>query len=104
MLKELCNSIGVSGYEMKIIELLKDSIFRTSIDDVYQDAIGNLIYYKKGLSNKKRILISAHCDEVGLQITKIYDDKLKFKVLGNIKCYNLYQQRVFSKTVVEGLF
>lgn len=95
MLREISQSIGVTGYEFNISklieELLGDSNFEHS-----KDNIGNLIYYKKGTGNiKKKILISAHMDEVGLQINNVSDrKKLKFKTLGNIHSYNLYQQRV----------
>ena len=42
-------------------------------------------------------MISAHVDEVGIQIMKKIDErKYSFKVLGNIKCWNLLQQRMRS--------
>lgn len=103
MIEKLCNIIGISGYEQLLVNFIKNEIVISEADDVYEDAIGNLIYYKKGISDKKKILVSAHCDEVGLQVIGIKNGKIKFKILGNIKCYNLYQQRVAFENGSKGI-
>lgn len=103
MFKKLCDSIAVAGYEMNIIDLIKKELHQVSLNAIYQDAIGNLVCYKKGASNGKKILISAHCDEVGLQISKVESGKLKFKAIGNIRCCNLLQQRVIFENGCRGI-
>ena len=106
MLKKLCTAIGITGYESDIIDLIEDSI-RDDNTELYRDSIGNLICRRIGttaVNKKKRILISAHIDEVGLQVTKINaDNKIKFKVFGNIKCYDLYQQRIIFENGIKGV-
>lgn len=93
-MKIFCNSISISGYEDILILLLKEKL-TTYCDKIYQDGIGNLICYKKGIrSEQETQLIAAHIDEVGLQVQAIHDGKIKFKVLGNIKCKNLLHQRI----------
>ena len=74
LLRKLCNAFGPSGMEDEvrdiIIEEIKDHCERYEIDKV-----GNLIVYKKGKkSSDKKILISAHMDEVGFMIRKIDDE------------------------------
>lgn len=104
MIRRLSESIGVTGYEFEISkdiqELLENCNFEKNIDN-----IGNITYYKKGIEkNKKKILIVSHMDEVGMQINNIVNNKkLKFKVLGNIHSYNLYQQRVKFSNGVKGV-
>lgn len=95
MLKDLCTNIGISGYETQIVKFIYNEL-ESKCDDIYIDAIGNLICKINGKTNTaKKILFSAHIDEVGLQISsKIDDGTYKFKVLGNIECNNLIYQRV----------
>lgn len=102
MLKRLCSTTAVSGYETNVIELIKNEL-QQPLETIYQDAIGNLICFKKGVSNGKKILIASHCDEVGLQISKIKNGKIKFKAIGNIKCYNLFNQRVVFENGCKGI-
>ena len=62
---------------------------------LWESNIGNLIYHKKGISHDTKIMIIAHMDEVGCQITKkIATCCYEFKLLGSIKAWNLTNQRV----------
>lgn len=99
ILKKMCNSNGVSGYESDIINFLYDRLkAEASLDDIYIDNVGNLICYRKGTKSKKTIMINAHIDEVGFQIIgEINPGEYKIKSLGNIKTWNAIQQRVSSK-------
>lgn len=97
MLKKYADCIGVSGYESKIVNTLFDTISKYDIDDIYIDNVGNLICFKKGIKSNKKIMISAHVDEVGIQIIKeINNEEYRFKCLGNIKTWNLCQNRMKS--------
>lgn len=106
-LNEFCNTFGVTGYEDKIIKKLSDEIKKNINIDFYYDNIGNLICLKKGKEtslNKQKIMITAHIDEVGLQIIEIKDKrKIKFKKLGNIKSECLFQQRVMFEDESIGI-
>lgn len=97
MLKKYSDCIGVSGYESKIVNILFDTISKYDVDDIYIDNVGNLICLKKGSKSNKKIMISAHVDEVGIQIIKEIDnEEYRFKCLGNVKTWNLCQSRMKS--------
>ncbi len=84
LIKTLCNIDGVSGKEdavrEKIISLI-DGYCEYSVDP-----LGNLICFKKGAkASDKRVMFSAHMDEVGFIIVGITDDGfLKLKPVGGI--------------------
>ena len=85
MLKELCAIDGVSGDEGKVCDYIA-SFSRQYADEVTIDAMGNVLVYKKGAKTpKKRVVLCAHMDEVGLVVTYITDDGyLKFDMAGYI--------------------
>lgn len=95
--KKLCNTYGVSGFESDVAQIIYECLKNKKYDDLKIDNVGNVILFKKGSIGKKKIMISAHMDEVGFQvIDKISDHKYKIKPLGNIKTWNAFQQRVES--------
>ncbi|WP_157952577.1 M42 family metallopeptidase [Candidatus Similichlamydia epinepheli] len=69
LLSDILRAPGISGNESAIAELLIDIVspFATSIE---RDAMGNLIVFKKG-SNRTRLMLSAHMDEIGLLVRNI---------------------------------
>ena len=83
--RELCAIDGVSSFEDGVREYIKSRI-EPYADSVFQDAMGNLIAFKKGARDTgKTVLIAAHMDEVGLMITHITKDGyLKFAPVGGI--------------------
>ena len=71
LLEKLINAFGVSGYEKEIRNVIREEI-RDLADEITVDALGNLIVYKAGVGeNKKKIMASAHMDEIGFQVVKI---------------------------------
>ncbi|OQB24416.1 MAG: putative aminopeptidase YsdC [Firmicutes bacterium ADurb.Bin182] len=72
MLKELLYCYGPTGREKRIGELLK-SLVAPYCDEVYNDALGNLIAHKKGSSGKK-VMLSAHMDQIGLIVVDIREN------------------------------
>ena len=64
----------------------ENTLVSDDADEIIVDSIGNLIALKKGTGKQnKKVMISAHMDEVGLIISKISDDGfLKFKSVGGI--------------------
>ena len=102
ILKKTCEIIGVSGYENRITDYIMDLLNKR--ENVYKDNVGNLIYYKKGTCSKNKIMIMAHVDEVGFQITKKIDEnKFKFKILGNVKTWNSNNQKVIFSNGSRGV-
>lgn len=81
LLKRLSECDAPSGCEGRIMRLIEEEI-KNYADEVYQDALGNLIARKKG--NGKRVMFAAHADEIGVVVTYI-DEKgfLRFSKVGD---------------------
>ena len=95
MLKKLTEAFGVSGCEGQVRDIIKAEIeeYCTSAEI---DSMGNLKVFKASdKENAKKVLFSAHMDEVGLIVTDITDDGyLKFASVGGIDPRVLISQRV----------
>jgi endoglucanase len=85
LLKELSEAFGVSGHEDAVRKLILDTI-KDWVDEHHVDALGNLIAFKKGTGNARRkVMVSAHMDEVGLMIMHIEKEgSLRFRPVGGI--------------------
>jgi len=95
-LKELTEISGVSGYEKKVREFIKEKM-KDKVDGVEEDILGNLILWKKGKSEKK-LMICAHMDEVGFMVSNIEEDgKLSIIPLGAVDV-----RAVLGKKVLVG--
>ncbi|MCH5304780.1 MAG: M42 family metallopeptidase [Ruminococcus sp.] len=85
LLKKLCVANGISGDEGSIREIIIDEI-KDYISEYKIDNLGNIIAFKKGKNRAvKKLMISAHMDEVGFIVTDITSDGLiKFDEVGGI--------------------
>lgn len=103
-LKEICELVGTSGYE-KDVRLFIEEKIKPYATEVYTDKIGNLIAFKKGKKEGKRVVVSAHMDEVGFMVRYITDDGyLKFECIGGIDERVLAGRRViFAKSGMLGI-
>lgn len=104
-LKEYCNCIAPSGCEDSIRELIIRDIkeYATSFDT---DKMGNLVAFKKGKKTPdKKILCSAHMDEVGFMAKYISDDGyIYFDPIGGIDQRVVAGRRVtFAKNGITGV-
>ena len=70
---------GPSGRETKAGQLLTDMI-RPYVDEIRFDALGNAVGIKKGTSGKK-VMLSAHMDQIGLIVLDIDENGGKYLVL-----------------------
>jgi len=94
LLKETTQVPGAPGFEYRIRNFIKQNV-KELVDNVRIDAMGNLIAFRKGKSDKK-LLISAHMDEISFVVTHIDEDGyIKFKTLGGFDPKTLTAQRVF---------
>ncbi len=95
MLKKLTETFGVSGYEMPVREVIFNEI-KDFCTEISVDNMGNLKTLKKSKNPKaKKILLSAHMDEVGLIVTDITEDGyIRFASVGGIEPQVLVAQRV----------
>lgn len=105
VLENLCNLTGVSGYENRVVKYLFNILKNEATNDVYIDNVGNLVVYKKGSEGTKKILLTAHVDEVGFQVLKKKSDiEYQVKTLGNIKTWNAVHQKVKSNSATAVLY
>ena len=90
--------MGVSGDEGDISAGLAAEI-APYVDKVYNDALGNLIAFKKGKGKKpKKLMFAAHMDEIGFMASYIDDDGfIRVSRLGGIN----YQAASFSEVVFK---
>lgn len=75
LLKELTQAWGVAGREKAVRAIVLREL-EGHVDSAYVDNIGNIIAVKhgKGSPDSKKIMLSAHMDEIGLQVKKIESD------------------------------
>ena len=83
-IKKLTDLRGISGFEYMIAdEIIK--MFSPYCDEIKKDNLGNIIALKKGKKSNFKIMLEAHCDEIGLMVSKILKDgMLSFVAIGGI--------------------
>lgn len=94
-LKKLTELTGVSGFEEDISKCIKEK-FAFYCDDVSIDRFFNVIGRIKGFGeNKRKIMISAHSDEIGFLVKSIDENGfVKFTNIGGIDSKILPAQEV----------
>ena len=102
LIQKLTETFSPSGYETAIREVIRKEI-KPLADEIYVDALGNLIA-RKGVKGKgpstgsgrgKRIMISAHMDEIGLIASHIDEAGfIRFSGIGGIRPLALTGGRV----------
>jgi endoglucanase len=93
LLKKICEIAGAPGYEQRIRAFVMEEI-KSLVDEVYTDALGNVIALKKG-KKRKKVAITAHLDEISFMVTHIDDSGfLRFLPLGGFDPKTLTAQRV----------
>lgn len=104
LLKELCLSNGISGDENVVREIIISEI-KDYATDIKVDALGNILVYKKGKKKaEKKVLLSAHMDEVGFIVTEITEDGLlKFDEVGGIDRRVVLGDRVVIGNNISGV-
>ncbi len=97
LLKTLTEASGLSGNEKEVRDIILSEI-EDHCTSIKIDRLGNIIAFKEGKDNSKRIMLAAHMDEVGL-IVKDIDSSglLKFMTVGGID-----KRVLVSKTVLVG--
>ena len=101
LMKKLSDCFSPSGREKKICEMIMDEI-KDFADEITIDPLGNLIARKIG--NGKKILITAHMDQIGLIITHV-DEKgfLRFANVGGLNPKGLLGLRMVFDNGLEGV-
>lgn len=85
ILEMLVETPGPSGSEHLIRSKIEEEI-RDYVDEFYTDALGNLIARKgKKAEGGKRVMVSAHVDEIGLMVTHVDDNGFaRFIAIGGV--------------------
>jgi len=97
MLQELTDAHGVSGFEDEAINVMRKHLVKP--DEVTYDRLGSLIAKKQGTSERPRIMIAGHIDEIGFMVKEITPEGfIKFLPLGGWWGHVALAQRVIIKT------
>jgi endoglucanase len=85
LIKKLVEAVGPSGYESSVRDIVRAEI-EAYADEIKVDALGNLIARKGQKSeNGRRIMLSAHMDEIGLIATHIDENGfVRFTSVGGV--------------------
>lgn len=102
-LQTLTETPGPSGYETAIAGVVRD-LWQPYVDSVEVDRVGSLVATKRGAGPepRKRVMLAAHMDEIGLMVTQLvsYPDNesgagfLRVTGVGGVDRRHLYGQRV----------
>lgn len=94
LLSKVCETPGAPGYESRIRNLVLEEI-KGYVDDLSIDNMGNVVALKKGKDSSKKVMVTAHMDEIGFIVTHV-DDKgfVRFHTLGGFDPKTLTAQRV----------
>jgi endoglucanase len=99
LIQTLTNAVGLSGYEAPIRELIRAQ-FAPLVDEVSISKVGSVIGLKRGAAGsdasapRKKIMLSAHADEIGLIVTGIEKGFLRLARVGGVDNRILLGQRV----------
>lgn len=99
LLQQLSDLRGTSGFEYRLTQQVA-ALFKPFADEVSIDALGSVTAVRRcGKPNAKKVMIEAHCDEIGLMVSEI-DPRgfLKFVNIGGV------DQRILpsSEVIVHG--
>ncbi|PKO06029.1 MAG: aminopeptidase [Chloroflexi bacterium HGW-Chloroflexi-3] len=95
LIKKLVETVGPSGYESKIREVVRAEVEKYA-DEISVDAMGNLIV-KKGEKKEGglKVMLSAHIDEIGVMVTHVDKNGFaRFTTIGGVRPHTCYGSRV----------
>lgn len=88
VLSELCTLPGLSGYEAPVSDAVK-TLWTPYVDEINRSKLGNLYALKKANadmpgSKRRKILIAAHMDAVGMIVTELVGEFIRFAEIGGL--------------------
>ncbi len=94
LIKKLTEVYGPSGHEELIREVIRAEV-QGLADETRVDALGNLIVRKQGSGGGKKLMYSAHMDEIGVIVSYVDGQGfLRFQPLGGLEVAALVGSRV----------
>ena len=105
LLQALTQACGVAGHEKAVREMIEKEIAPFA-DEMFTDAMGNLIALKRGNGSEKgkKIMFAAHMDEIGFMVKKIENDgRLRVCNVGWNWAASVYNGRVRFENGVYGV-
>ena len=92
---ELSETSGASGYEARIRDVIARA-WTGLVGEQMTDALGSLIAVKRGAGKepRKKVLVTAHMDEIALMVTGIEDGFIHVTSIGGIDKRVLLSQPV----------
>ena len=106
LMKRMMAAFGPSGFEREVNALCKEYM-EPYYDDVVLDKLGTVTFVAKGKSDRPRVLMAGHTDEVGFIVSSITKEGfITFNPLGGWWSQVLLGQRVVirtSKGYVDGV-
>lgn len=104
LVRELTSLYGPSGRETPVADAI-EAYLKDKVDSIRRDALGNLICEKKGTAkNGKRIMLSAHMDQIGLVVTHAEKEGfLRVSNIGGLMMNNIRTRHVRFQNGVEGI-
>lgn len=86
LLEKLTRCVSPSGRENSARSVIENEL-KSVCDEIYTDALGNLICHKKG--SGKKVMLTAHMDEIGFMVNYIDEDGFaRFSTIGGVQKYN----------------
>ena len=83
-MKALCSECGPSGFEGPVAAKARQLI-EPLCDETWIDKMGNVVGVRRcGKKNARKVLITAHLDEIGLIVTGHEDGFLRFGKIGGV--------------------
>nr|MBC7244600.1 M42 family metallopeptidase [Chloroflexota bacterium] len=97
LFQTLTEAAGVPGYEGEVRAVIRR--YLEPMARIEQDKLGSIIGVKRGSTDKPRVMLASHMDEVGFMVSLITDDGfIRFVPLGGWWNQVMLAQRVVIKT------
>ncbi|MEW6308578.1 MAG: M42 family metallopeptidase [Bacillota bacterium] len=97
MFRDLTDAPGVPGAEGEVREVFRR--YAAGLGTLSQDNLGSVIVQRRGASDRPRIMLAGHMDEIGFMVTLVTKEGfLRFQTLGGWWDQVLLAQRVIVKT------
>lgn len=98
LLKQLCTLNGISGDEDRVAQWVLEQV-KDHCESWSRDPLGNLLVFKRGRQRpQKKLLFSAHMDEVGMMVSHVTDEGM----LGIVKVGGIDDRVILGRQVAVG--